>query len=94
MTGLQPTTPHRTVRVTYKFQRAVFRAFRTRYSVDKVSAPEQGVFPHEVRGPILVERDHLAIDHEMHFGELQRGRDDEREAIGPVTAASTDQTHT
>jgi hypothetical protein len=45
MTGLQPTTPHRTVRVTYKFRRAVFRAFRTRYSVDKVSAPEQGVFP-------------------------------------------------
>jgi hypothetical protein len=43
---------------------------------------------------ILPQYDHLAIKHETLLRKLQRGRDDQREAIGPVMAASTEQAHT
>lgn len=41
----------------------------------------------EVLNAVLVEHDHLAVDHEVILAQLERGRDDLREVSRPVMAA-------
>jgi hypothetical protein len=42
---------------------------------------------------VLIENDHLAIRHETLLPQLQRGRDNQREALGPITTSPANQAH-
>jgi hypothetical protein len=47
----------------------------------------------EIGDAVLVEHDDLAINHEVLPAQLQRGRDDQREAPGPIITAPADKPH-
>jgi hypothetical protein len=47
----------------------------------------------EIGDAVRPEHDRLAIDDEALLAQLQRGGDDQREAIGPIITASADQAH-
>jgi hypothetical protein len=43
----------------------------------------------EVRDAVRLEHDHLAVEDETILRQLQRAGHDQREAVGPVMAATT-----